>query len=169
MFAEVLSALAINNTDIPLQKYQEIIASQPTYKIEKSKDKYINLSENLKIEINKAFLILIELNTKFVPLHKEVFINNFDRWEIEEGDNILSLVNQTINRKKRLNEKYVKLQKLLKGHPSLTSKIEKLIKLNNDIIKFSRPYFTRAKEADEASKFINNFIANNQEVLKALA
>ena len=169
MFAEALTALAINNTDIPLQKYQEIIANQPTYKIEKSKDTYINLSKSLKSEINNFFLALIEFNSKFIPLHKEVFINNFDTWEIEEGSNILSLLNQTINTKKKLNVKYIRLKRLVKGHTSLTSKIDELISLNNDIIKFTNQYLTRAKEADEASKFINNFIANNQEVLKALA
>jgi hypothetical protein len=169
MFAEALSALAINSTDIPLQKYQEIIAKQPTYKIEKSKDTYINLSKNLKMEINNFFLALIDFNAKFIPLHKEVFINNFDKWEIEEGQSTLSLVNQTINTKKKLNVKYIRLRRLVRGHTSLTTKIDELISFNEDIIKFTNHYLIRAKEADEASKFINDFISDNQEVLKALA
>lgn len=169
MFAEALSALTINSTNVSLQEYQKVIANQPTYKIEKSKDTYLHLSENDKTEISNDLLVLINLNKKFVPIHEQAFINNFDRWEIEEGNTILSLINQTIDGKKKLNKKYIQLKKLVKGYPSLTSKIDALISLNNNMIKFTNQYLTRAKEADEASKFINNFISNNQEVLKALA
>ena len=166
MFTSMLSALAINSSDIPLKEYQEIIKNQPTYKIENNRDEYINLSMNNKIN---TLLNFINFKKKILVIHKKVFINNFDRWEIEEAENILYSVNYIINENKKLNKKYLKLKKLIKGHPSLTSKIDELIQLNNDIIEFSSQYLTRAKEADEASKFINDFISNNQEVLNALA
>ena len=169
MFTEFLSVLAISSTNIPVQKYQEIIANQPIYKIEKSKDKYVNISESLKTETNSSLYTLIKVYKKFIPLHKEVFINNFDNWELEEGDTILSLVKQTIDGNNKLNKQYIQLKKLVRGYPSLTSKIDELISLNNDMSEFTNQYLARAKEADEASKFINSFISNNQEVLKALA
>jgi len=166
---ETLTALTIDSTDISLKQYQEIIANQPTYKIEKSKDTYINLSLDMKIEIQNDLLILIGEYKRFLPIHKQAFINNFDKWEIEESNNILSLIKTINNEGKKLNKEFYQLKRLIKRYSSLTSKIEELIKLNNDIINFTNQYLTRAKEADEASKFINNFVSNNQEVLKALA
>lgn len=169
MFTSMLSALAINSSDIPLKEYQEIIKNQPTYKIKNNRDEYINLSINNKIKINSTLSNLIDFYRELSSINKKIFINNFDRWEIEEAENILYSINYTINENKKLNKKYLKLKKLIKGHPSLTSKIDELIQLNNDIIEFSSQYLTRAKEADEASKFINDFISDNQEVLNALA
>ena len=52
---------------------------------------------------------------------------------------------------------------------SLSSKVDELIQLHNEMIDFTIQYLQRAKEIDEASKFMNTFISNNQEVLEALA
>ena len=169
MFAEALSALTINSTNVSLQEYQKVIANQPTYKIEKSKDTYLHLSENDKTEISNDLLILINVYKEFIPINEQAFINNFNNWEINESSNILFLVNSLINESRNLNKEYLKFKKIVKGYSSLSSKLDKLIDLNNNIIKFTNQYLTRAKEADEASKFINSFISNNQEVLKALA
>ena len=169
MFVEALIALTIDSKDISLQKYQKIISNQPTYKIEKNKDTYINLSLNTIVKLQNNLSNLIDVSKKFIPIHKQAFENNFDRWEIEESSYILPFIKKINYDTKKLTKEYLQLKKLIKRYSSLTTKLDELINLNNDIINFTNQYLTRAEEVDGASKFINNFISNNQEVLKELA
>lgn len=169
MFIEALSALAIDSRDVSLQEYQKVITKQSTYKIEKIKDDFLNLSSEIRAKMSNDLSILIDEYKKFVPINEETFINNFDKWEIVESTNILLLVNTLLDESRKLNKEYLTLKKLTKRYTSISSKFDELISLNNDIINFTNQYLPRAKEADEASKFMNNFISNNQEVLEALA
>ncbi|CAA6817761.1 MAG: Unknown protein [uncultured Sulfurovum sp.] len=169
MLTEALSALAINSSDVSLEDYQKIIAKQPIYKIEKSKNKYVKVSEKLKNETNDFLVTFLESQRKNIPLAQEVFINNFDRWEVEDSDNLFFAINELLNIKKEFDKEYIRGKRHFKGYPSLSSKLDELIELNNGAIKFINEYLPRAKEADAASKFMNTFISNNQEVLEALA
>lgn len=169
MFTEALSVLAINSRDVSLQKYQEVIAKQPIYKIEKSKNKYFKVSEKLKCDTDDFLTTFLESQKKNLPLEQEIFINNFDRWAVEQSDDLFFLITTKLNIKKELNIQYIRAKKRFKGYPSLSSKIDELMLLNNEEIKFVTQYLPRAKEADKASKFMNSFISNNQEVLESLA
>jgi len=48
MFIDALSALAIDSRDVSLQEYQKVITKQSTYKIEKIKDDFLNLSSEIR-------------------------------------------------------------------------------------------------------------------------
>jgi len=169
MLTSALSAFFINSENISVNEYKNVIANQPKYKIEKNIYNNLILSEKDKKQINNDLSSLIEFKQKYISIHRKVFINNFDKWVIEESDSILSLVNFIINTSKVINREYTKLKKPFKNYPSITSKLDELINLNNEIIDFTKNYLARANKADEAYKFINNFIPMNQEVLKALA
>jgi len=168
MFIEVLSALAITNNRVSFQEYQNVIAKQPIYKIENN-NRYIKVAEKLKNDTNDFLVSFLESQKKSIPLEQDIFRNNFDRWEVEDSEVLFFGINEALNIKKELNKEYLRAKRYFKAYPSLSSKVDELILLNNDAIKFITQYLPRAKEADEASKFMNNFISNNQEVLDALA
>ena len=107
MFTQALTALAIDSTDISLTKYQEIVAKQPTYKIEKSKDTYLNLSPSMKTEMSNELSDMINGEQEFISIHKKIFVNNFDKWEIEESKELLSLIKNTINGNNEINKQYL--------------------------------------------------------------
>lgn len=170
MLIEALSTLVLNNNDISLNQYKQLIPQQSISKIERiKKNASYSLSQEAKNKINNHLLKLIDKYHNFIPLHKKSFLHNFDRWETEESKELLVLLNSVITGENKFIEALLKMKKHSKKYPSIIQKLDILISLNNDFLSFTKQYLQRAKEADQASKFMDSFITNNQEVLKALA
>lgn len=169
MLAEVLSALMINRSNVSLDEYRTVLENQPKSKIEQNKNYDFFLTSQEKEHLNSISQELIETMSLFRDYNEEVFKSNFERWEIKEASNLLSLVKDIIDEHSEISSLWEKEAKYYKKYPSIADKNRQISQIHKEIVDFTREYLKRAKEADEASKFMDRFVVDNQEVLDALA
>ncbi len=169
MLVEALSVLMMNTSNVSLDEYKYIAENQPKSKIEKNKNYDFSLTAKEKEYINNICQNIIEKVSLFRDYNEEVLKNNFERWEIEEASNLLSLIKYIIIENIEIITFLEKEVKLYKKYTSITNKLKQISQITKEIADFNKQYLQRAKEADEASKFMDTFLLENQEVLEALA
>ena len=169
MLVEALSVLMMNTSNVSLDEYKYIAENQPKSKIEKNTKYDFFLTIKEKDNLNNISHEFIETISLFRDYKEEVFKNNFERWEIEEASNLLSLLKYTISENSKMAILWTKEIKHYKKYPSIAEKAKQISQIHKEIADFNKQYLQRAKEADEASKFMDTFLVENQEVLEALA
>lgn len=150
MLVEALSALMMNTFHVSLDGYRSI-------------------ANNIQYDFTLNCQDTLEIVSLFRDYKKEVFKNNFERWEIEEASDLFSFVEYTLTENSKIILSLEEEMKYYKKYDSITNTLNEIIKIQKEIDYFTKGYLQRAKEADEASRFMDTFLVKNKEVLEALA
>jgi len=156
-------------SNVTLSEYSAFIDDNYSKtKIPKTQNQVI-LSEREKEELIKTLTFLITRGEQVVSTTKDVFKNNFERWEIVEASSLYSLLNKLINDSDTMSNFILSISKYYKSYPSIMGKMNQLKLLDEEIGNITKKYLLQAKQAQEAHQFMQSFIPKNREVLDALA
>lgn len=165
----IAMALSINASDASALEYKEAVVNNPiSYSPTISKEKDFFLSPEQKKHLKDESLINLETLQSFNQNNRAIFQYNFERWIVEDGSNVHELVSRIIDMAVEFKLGFAKEAKYYKKHPSLARILEDTADEWSEILDFTKSYQKKAREANEISAFMDVFIPQNQEVLKAL-
>jgi len=167
-----LAALTTLNMNIQNATFHDYSTAIKNMQSEKStlfsKNDGLHLPKEKKAELqelaNETLLTWKELER----FNKVMLQNNFDRWIVEESEDLGNLIDKIVSDMQLSIRFFTKTAKQFSSYPSISKKLEEVVAISKNIYNFTRPFQERTNKVKEALAFANEFIPKNEEALEIL-
>ena len=165
----VLTALNMNVQDATISDYNAVTKNINTEQAKSLiKKGNVNLTPQKKAEIQQLADETLELWSMFEETNKNILLNHFDKWIVENSEEVCDTIDIVMLESKVASTFFTKIAKQYKDYPSISRKVEEVVKISKDLYNFTLAYKERTNAARDTLSFLQEFIPANREALEAL-